>query len=202
DWSTLAGRLTPHETAPPSGRTAAPTPPPVSTTGQGPGDLTLASIVLFTLGAYGVAAGAATGQEAVVAVGVFAFTLFVVGIVWPVPGGLLPPAGPVFTVGGGDTVRAVRPYVPGDPARLVHWPTSARRGELVVREHEPPPALGVALVVDLRGLDPEDAASRAMGIGQSTLAAGGVVWCGTSEADGAVGEIVPDVRTLGRRLAR
>ena len=28
---------------------------------------------------------------------------------------------------------------PGDPARLVHWPTSARRGELVVREHEPPP---------------------------------------------------------------
>ena len=51
---------------------------------QGPGDLTLSSIVLFTLGAYGVAAGAATGEEAVVAVGVFAFTLFVVGIVWPV----------------------------------------------------------------------------------------------------------------------
>src|SRR4051812_21322043 len=51
---------------------------------QGPGDLTLTSIVLFTLGAYGVAAGAATGQEAVVAVGVFAFTLFVVGIVWPI----------------------------------------------------------------------------------------------------------------------
>ena len=29
---------------------------------QWPGDLTLASIVLFTLGAYGVAAGAATGE--------------------------------------------------------------------------------------------------------------------------------------------
>src|SRR4051812_34085868 len=51
---------------------------------QGPGDLTLTSIVLFTLGAYGVAAGAATGQQAVVAVGVFAFTLFFVGIVWPI----------------------------------------------------------------------------------------------------------------------
>jgi hypothetical protein len=51
---------------------------------QGPGDLTLTSIVLFTLGAYGVAAGAATGQQAVVAVGVFAFTLFGVGIVWPI----------------------------------------------------------------------------------------------------------------------
>jgi uncharacterized protein (DUF58 family) len=315
DWSALAGRLTPHDTSEPPARKPASPPPPVSTTGQGPGDLTLASIVLFTLGAYGVAAGAATGQEAVVAVGVFAFTLFVVGIVWPVavlsrievdvvappdavvgetlqlhvtvrgrasrvdirvldPGGawwctgspakgtlphvaarrgvfsvvriqirtsaplgvfvrtrtiraqlpvpatvaphplmegailravpeeLLATAAPMFTVGGGDTVRAVRPYVPGDPARLVHWPTSARRGELVVREHEPPPALGVALVVDLRGLDPEDAASRAMGIGQSTLAAGGVVWCGTFEADGAVGELVPDTRALGRRLAR
>src|SRR3954468_9791644 len=51
---------------------------------QGPGDLTLTAIVLFTLGAYGVAAGAATGQQAVVAVGVFAFTLFIVGIVWPI----------------------------------------------------------------------------------------------------------------------
>ncbi|HEY5076990.1 MAG TPA: hypothetical protein VIJ48_05765, partial [Acidimicrobiia bacterium] len=51
---------------------------------QGPGDLTLTSIVLFTLGAYGVAAGAATGQQAVVAVGVFAFTLFVIGVVWPI----------------------------------------------------------------------------------------------------------------------
>ncbi|MDQ1381619.1 MAG: hypothetical protein QOJ71_2338, partial [Actinomycetota bacterium] len=205
---------------------------------QGPGDLTLTSIVLFTLGAYGVAAGAATGQQAVVAVGVFAFTLFGVGIVWPIlslarlsvsavaptdatvgdalelrieirgraarldvraldPSGtwwrtsaptdghlphtaarrgefrsvrvqlrtsaplgvfvrtrtvrvrlpapivvaprpsvaaavLYPVPDEMFSVGsplvmngGGDTVRAVRPYAPGDPARLVHWPTSA-----------------------------------------------------------------------------
>src|SRR5207237_5480641 len=61
-----------------------PVPPAPALPHQGPGDLTLASIVLFTLGAYGVAAGAATGEEAVVAIGVFAFTLFVVGIVWPV----------------------------------------------------------------------------------------------------------------------
>jgi uncharacterized protein (DUF58 family) len=290
--------------------------PPSSTAfHQGPGDLTLASIVLFTLGAYGVAAGAATGEEAVVAVGVFAFTLFVVGIVWPIaslararvevdappdatvgetielrvrvegrvsrvelrvldpPGAWLRTASPargtvahvaarrgvfrivrvqlrssaplgvfvrmrtirvelpfeiavapradhavamlqavpdelfatspaLFAVGGGDTVRAVRPYVPGDPARLVHWPTSARRGELVVREYEPPPALGVALVIDLRGADPEAAASRAMGIGVATLRAGGFVWCGTCENDGPVGGMVADVRTLGRRLAR
>ena len=50
-----------------------------------------------------------------------------------------------------DVVRAVRPYVAGDAARLVHWPTSARRGELVVREHDPPANDGVALVVDLSG---------------------------------------------------
>jgi uncharacterized protein (DUF58 family) len=282
---------------------------------QGPGDLTLASIVLFTLGAYGVAAGAATGEQAVVAVGIFAFTLFVVGIVWPVvslsrldveviapadatvgetvelrvdvkgkaaridvrvldpsgswwrtaapadgfvphvasrrgvfgyvrvqlrtsaplgvfvrtrtlrvqlpapttvaprarlaapllgsvPDEMFATANSRLTRGGGDTVRSVRPYVPGDPARLVHWPTSARRGELVVREHEPPPAVGVALVVDLRGADPETAASEAMGMGIATLAAGGIVWCCTSEDDVAVSELIVDGRDLGRRLAR
>jgi uncharacterized protein (DUF58 family) len=282
---------------------------------QGPGDLTLTSIVLFTLGAYGVAAGAATGQEAVVAVGVFAFTLFGIGIVWPIlalsrlevalvaptdatvgdalelrvtitgrasrlevraldPPGLwwrtaapadarlphtaarrgvfrsvrvqmrtsaplgvfvrtrtvrvplpapivvaprpsvaaavlqpipderLSSASPLLVRGGGDTVRAVRPYAPGDPARLVHWPTSARRGEIVVREHEPPPALGVALVVDLTGTLPEVAASLAAGIGTATLAAGGVVWLGTFEAGAPVGGVVTDARALGRRLAR
>jgi uncharacterized protein (DUF58 family) len=271
--------------------------------------------MLFTLGAYGVAAPAATGEQAVVAVGVFAFTLFFVGIVWPVftlsrleievvappdatvgdtvqlrvevrgrasrvdvrvldPSGswwrtaapaqgtmphvasrrgvfgvirvqlrtsaplgvfvrtrtlrlqlphsttVAPSATPAraqlrpvpeelatttataLTRTGGDTVRSVRPYVPGDAARLVHWPTSARRGTLVVREHEPPPGSGIALVVDLRGPAPETAASLAMGIGTATLAAGGMVWCCTYEADGPVSEPVSDARALGRRLAR
>jgi uncharacterized protein (DUF58 family) len=290
---------------------------------SGPGELTLTSIVLFTLGAYGVAAGAASGEQSVVAVGVFAFALFVIGIVWPIvalstveleawtrsdvtvgepydvnvrllgkcsrvevrfadlpgdawvtaspAGGVLPrvamrrgvytalrfelrtsaplgvfvrartvraelpyelivaprrhvvPAsiGPVAharrerpndvpvviaspSPGGGDTVRAVRPYVPGDAARLVHWPTSARRGSLVVREHEPPPTVGIAIVVDLNGHpdDVEEAASRAAGIGASTLAAGGAVWCCTSESSGPVSGQVLDARELGRRLAR
>jgi uncharacterized protein (DUF58 family) len=34
------------------------------------------------------------------------------------------------------TVRSLRPYRNGDPIRLVHWRTSARRGELRVREFE------------------------------------------------------------------
>jgi uncharacterized protein (DUF58 family) len=291
---------------------------------NGPGELTLTSIVLFTLGAYGIAAGAASGEQSVVAVGVFAFALFLVGIIWPIVSlsgveinawapadatvgeefdvhvelfsrvarvelrildppqqwwitaspaeGVMPrfaarrgvfhtmrfelrtsaPLG-VFVrsriirvelpieltvapspdpaparstaaaprlherahdgalatatssgLGAGDTVRAVRPYVPGDAARLVHWPTSARRGTLVVREHEPPAALGVALVVDLNG-EPdavEAAASRAAGIGRATLAAGGAVWCCTCERDGLVSARVVDPRDLGRRLAR
>jgi uncharacterized protein (DUF58 family) len=289
--------------------------PAFAATHPGPGDLTLAAIVLFTLAAYGVAAGAATGEQAVVAVGVFAFTLFVAGIIWPIialarvqidasappeaivgdtvqirvsvrsrvarlevrlldpvgswyrtaapADGVVPhvaarrgvfrfvrvqirtsaplgvfvrmrtlrvalpgeivvaprptTTGPVLlplpeqTIatsgasvhrGGGDTVRAVRPYVPGDPARLVHWPTSARRGELVVREHEPPPALGIALVVDLRGADAEAAASRAAGIGNATLALGGLVWCCTADEHGPVSDVVSDMRELGHRLAR
>ena len=71
-----------------------------------------------------------------------------------------------------------------------------------MREHEPPPALGVALVVDLRGTIPEVAASLAAGIGTATLAAGGVVWCGTCEDGEPVGDLVVDARDLGRRLAR
>jgi uncharacterized protein (DUF58 family) len=291
---------------------------------SGPGELTLTSIVLFTLGAYGVAAGAASGEQSVVAVGVFAFALFLIGIVWPIvalsgvdleawtrpdvtvderyevnvrlsgrcsrvevrfadlpgdawvtaspatgvlprvasrrgvyrvlrfelrssaplgvfvrsrlvraelpyeltvaprPAVLLPTTAPVAhslrerpldasvaiasssSPGGGDTVRAVRPYVSGDAARLVHWPTSARRGTLVVREHEPPPTIGIALVVDLNGYpdDAEEAASRAAGIGRATLAAGGALWCCTSESSGPVSARVLDPLDLGRRLAR
>ncbi len=50
---------------------------------------------------------------------------------------------------GGDTTRSVRPYVVGDPAHLVHWPTSARTGALVVREMEPTADRAVAVVVEL-----------------------------------------------------
>ena len=93
---------------------------------QGPGDLTLTSIVLFTLGAYGVAAGAATGQEAVVAVGIFAFTLFLVGIVWP-----------VWSLARVEVdVVAPTDAVVGDPVEL----------RLVIR--------GRAARVDVRALDP------------------------------------------------
>jgi uncharacterized protein (DUF58 family) len=284
---------------------------------HGPGDFTLTAVVLFTLGAYGVAAGAVTGDQTVVAIGVFAFSLFAVGVVWPIvtlarlgievvappdatvgdevplhvtlrgkaarievrvldppsrwwrtpvpAGGTLPhlatrrgvfdhvrvqirtaaPLGVFVRVrqarvplpepiavaprprpaaahlrpipddaalahraaavaGGSDVVRAVRPYVAGDPARLVHWPTSARLGDLVVREHDPPGANGVALVVDLSGPEEwaDEAAAHAAGLARSTLAGGGAVVLSTRERGGPVCGPVDSVRELGRRLAR
>ncbi len=45
----------------------------------------------------------------------------------------------------------VRDYRPDDARRLIHWPTSARRGALQVRVLEPATSLHVSLVVDLRG---------------------------------------------------
>lgn len=69
---------------------------------------------------------------------------------------------PIAAIGhGGDTVRSVRPYVSGDPAHLVHWPTTARTGSLVVRELEPPSARAVAVVVDLGSVAPESNATGA-----------------------------------------
>jgi len=284
---------------------------------SGPGDLTITAIALFTLGAYGVAAGSVTNASRSVAIGVFALTLFVIGIVWPIvtlsrvrvtvqapsdatagdevplrielhgraarvevrildPAGewmrtLAPTTGTILHVaqrrgvfthvrvqlrtaaplgvfvrtrqarvplpepitvaprprlanvllgpipenaeqpsehaagtGAADVVRSVRPYVAGDAARLVHWPTSARLGSLVVREHDPPASVGVALVVDLSGPEDwaEDAASVAAGVGRSALTRGGHLMLSTREAGGPVCARVLDVKDLGRRLAR
>jgi uncharacterized protein (DUF58 family) len=104
-----------------------------------------------------------------------------------------------------DAVRAVRPYAPGDPARLVHWPSTARTGALVVRELEPPSVVGVALLVDLRGDDRaavEATAARAAGLGRAVLAAGGRLLLGTAERTGPVLREVDATLELSRRLAR
>jgi uncharacterized protein (DUF58 family) len=45
----------------------------------------------------------------------------------------------------------VRDYRPDDARRLIHWPTSARRGALQVRVLEPATSLHVSLVLDVRG---------------------------------------------------
>ena len=44
--------------------------------------------------------------------------------------------------------HGVREYQEGEPLRAVHWPTSARRGELMVRELEDAPRDSIAVVLD------------------------------------------------------
>lgn len=105
----------------------------------------------------------------------------------------------------GESVRAVRPYTPGDPARLVHWPSSARSGALTVREFDPPQVTGVAVVVDLTGDDRhavEHTASRAAGIAGAALAAGVAVVLVTREVAGPTAAPVRSPREIARRLAR
>jgi uncharacterized protein (DUF58 family) len=103
----------------------------------------------------------------------------------------------------GEVARSVRPYVPGDPARMVHWPTSLRAGSLVVRELEPPAQLGLAMVVRITapGPEAEGAAGNAMGLGLSVLAGGGLLVLATCEDRGPVVGPVTSRRELGRRLA-
>ena len=52
----------------------------------------------------------------------------------------------------GFEIHAVREYVPGDPVRAVHWPSTAHRGRLMVRELDDAPREDVTVVLDL---DPE-----------------------------------------------
>jgi uncharacterized protein (DUF58 family) len=59
--------------------------------------------------------------------------------------------------------HGVREYVEGEPLRAVHWPTSARRGELMVRELEDAPRDSVAIVLDV------EASSVAGPVGRSSL---------------------------------
>jgi uncharacterized protein (DUF58 family) len=47
-----------------------------------------------------------------------------------------------------DEFHGLRPYRPGDSPRWVHWRTSARRGELMVREFEDLPSENLLLVFD------------------------------------------------------
>lgn len=114
-------------------------------------------------------------------------------------GDATPPAGPPV---GGDTVRAVRPYVPGDPAHLVHWPTTARTGALVVRELEPPAPLGLAVVADLTVEEgAEGVAARASGLCRALLGGGSRVVLCTHTLDGPVAREVRTTRDVDRTLA-
>jgi uncharacterized protein (DUF58 family) len=50
--------------------------------------------------------------------------------------------------GSGTELFGVREYRSGDSLRRIHWRSSARRGELVVREYEPPGVQTLGIFVD------------------------------------------------------
>jgi uncharacterized protein (DUF58 family) len=103
----------------------------------------------------------------------------------------------------GDVVRSVRPYRSGDPSHLVHWPSTARTGELTVRELEPPAEHGAAIVVHLPD-DPVRAdalASEAAGWVWAVHAAGGRIVLCTHEGSGPHAAPVATTVQAGRRLA-
>ena len=113
-------------------------------------------------------------------------------------------AGALAARAGGEAVRTLREYVRGDAAKLIHWPSTARRGELVVKELEQPDRPGLVLRVEL-GSDPVQAelfAGRAMGAALGALRAGLEVTLLTAERDGRRAGRVRSPIEAGRRLAR
>jgi uncharacterized protein (DUF58 family) len=50
--------------------------------------------------------------------------------------------------GSGNELFGIREYRPGDSLRRIHWRSSARHGELVVREYEPPGLETLTILVD------------------------------------------------------
>ena len=111
---------------------------------------------------------------------------------------------PAATGIGGDLVRSLREYQPGDPLRLVHWPATARHGQILVKELEHPERPHLEIVVDLRGDEDlaEDAAERAMGLVCQALDEGLQVTLHTAEAGGPRSAPVDGPLEAGRRLAR
>lgn len=82
-------------------------------------------------------------------------SLVILPMVFAIDSFLSPPG----LVPGGQVIRrksaditphaaGVREYVPGDPMKRIHWPTSARRGALMVKEFEQDPQSQVWLFLD------------------------------------------------------
>lgn len=70
----------------------------------------------------------------------------------------------------GDEFFALRPYVVGDELKRVHWPATARRGELVVRQDERPKTGRVTVVLDhQRGVYDYESFERAISGALSAL---------------------------------
>jgi uncharacterized protein (DUF58 family) len=82
------------------------------------------------------------------------------------------------TAGHGD-VRGLRPYRVGDSPREIHWRTSARRNQLLVREYDRSEPVALLLVLDPWGT-PDAESARRLEWALSLATSLGQTWC---EAD-------------------
>jgi uncharacterized protein (DUF58 family) len=103
----------------------------------------------------------------------------------------------------GET-SGVRPYLPGDNRRSVHWPATAHAGELMVRELEGPRAKPVTVRAELPSDEAaaERVAERALGTVAQVLHTGAPVLLLTNEAAGERSGLVATTGQAGRRLAQ
>ncbi|MGE9296547.1 MAG: DUF58 domain-containing protein, partial [Puniceicoccales bacterium] len=61
---------------------------------------------------------------------------------------IMPEGTPIARAGESDLQLGVREYAPGDPYRQIHWPQTARVGELMVREYEQTTPANTYLLLD------------------------------------------------------
>ncbi len=67
---------------------------------------------------------------------------------------------------GGEDFYALRHYVVGDDLRRVHWPSTARHDELMVRQDELPWQGRATVLVDVRAVHQHRRVARARHLGR------------------------------------
>ncbi|MGH9265089.1 MAG: DUF58 domain-containing protein [Acidimicrobiales bacterium] len=108
----------------------------------------------------------------------------------------------------GDDFYALRPWVMGDDLRRVHWPSTARRDELMVRQHDIPWQGRATVVLDVRAHfhdedSLEQAVSAAASIAVSSGQGGSLVRLITTDgADSGFGAGPAHLDAVLERLAR
>lgn len=103
--------------------------------------------------------------------------------------------------GAGTELFGTREYRAGDSLRRIHWRLSARRGELVVREYEPPGLRTLLLVLDPEPGPAADLVARlAASEAWDCLQAGGrvIAWAPGCEPTGAERSLWPLLDWLAR----
>lgn len=108
----------------------------------------------------------------------------------------------------GEDFYALRPWVVGDDLRQVHWPSTARRDELTVRQHDVPSQGRATVLLDVRSrYHDDDSLEQAVSAAASIIAACGqggsqVRLLTTDGADSGFGAGPGHLEALMERLAR